>query len=234
MKKTSIILASLIAVLALGVGLTPLVHAKDGADDSTSQSDNSNSDNSSDDSDSNTEAENKSEAEHSSAETRHKDRLDRINEDIAKKRTEFEQKMEQRKERVKKKLEGKRLDLCQSRQDRINNFIQNSTERAKAKLAIFQKIEKGVIEFYTSNNLSASGYDAAVSTADEKQAAAIAAIDAMGGLTFSCDNADGSNPAGVIRQAKTTRHEVMKAYRESIHALIQVVKAAAEEAKVGV
>ena len=235
MKKTSILLSSLVLMLFVGVGPSPLAQAKHGSDDdsstTTSESDDSNDDTGSSHGGSETENETENGSESSSESHRSRggsreDRQAEINARIALKRAELEKKLEQKQKDIKTKLEGKRLDLCNEREDKINTLLQGSIERSTQRLAVFQKIQKGVMEFYVSKGLNATDYDAAVKTADEKQAGAIAAIDAMAGMKFSCDTTDGSNPAGTIRQAAEARHTAMKAYRESVRSLIHVVKAA--------
>lgn len=218
--KQALVLFALVFTLAIGMA-TPTFARRGGDDQNVSTS------NTSDDSDkteNETEVENEDETEDLSRE----DRVQKLNERIAERRAELEQKFEARKQKRQEKLEGKRLEVCEKRETRINELIQSSGEKAKKKLAVFQKIEEGVKNFYENKGLSAEGYDAAVENADAKEADAIAAIDAMIGLTFTCDDADGATPGAVIAAAAKARSDALKAYKTAVRELIVVVKQSLE------
>ncbi len=133
---------------------------------------------------------------------------------------QWTEKLEQRASR----LEGKRLQKCEQRQTRINEFITRSVSQGKAKLAVFEKIDNSVRDFYTTKNLSSPDYATKVKTADEARAAVSAALDAMSTTTFSCTDADGAHPAGIIQSMHTTKHQSFVAYRQAIIDLIHTVK----------
>lgn len=222
MTKKTVLLFTLALMLAVGTGAPAF--ARHGNDDNQTTTSNV------DDSEEN-EVENENEVEDEDGfddSDSREDRMNKMNARIAERRAELEQKFEAKKERIKERLAGKRLELCENREERINSLIQSSAEHAKRKLAVFQKIEQGVKNFYEDKGLSADGYEAAVANADEKEAEAIAAIDAMVGLTFSCDSVDGSNPGSVIRQAAHARHDALQSYKEAVRELILEVKQALE------
>lgn len=145
------------------------------------------------------------------------------------------QKVEERKAAIKERLEtaktdratklaDKRLENCEKREARINDIFAKATERNTKQLAVFQKIEERVKAFYASKNITAEGYDEAVMNADEKEAAAVAAIEASTETTFDCATTDGAKPGSVIKEAMTARHAALKDYRTAIKDLILVVK----------
>jgi hypothetical protein len=147
------------------------------------------------------------------------------------------QKVEEHREVIKEKLEtvkterteklaAPKLERCEKRQTNINKIFSNATERNKKQLAVFQKIEDKVKAFYVSKKITVDGYDAAVANADEKEAAAVAAIEASEGVTFDCANADAAKPGAVIKEAMKSRHEALKAYRNAVKDLIKVVRQA--------
>ena len=143
---------------------------------------------------------------------------------IETRKTELKEKFEAAKEARMNKLEDKRLATCEKRASKINDILTRGTTQSQKHLAVFQKIEEKVKQFYVDKNLSADGYDAAVTNADEKEAAAIAAIEASTETTFDCATADGAKPGDAVKELMKARHEALKAYRTAIKDLILVVK----------
>lgn len=145
---------------------------------------------------------------------------------VEQRKTEIKARVEARKEAVKQRLEDRRLTQCERRQDRVNRILERGVKQNTKQLAVFQKIEERVKQFYAEKNLSADGYEAAATNADEKEAAAVAAIEVAGEVTFDCETADANKPGAVIKQAMTSRHASLKEYRTAIKDLILVVKQA--------
>lgn len=150
---------------------------------------------------------------------------------IEERKAALKQKLEAAKEQRMNKLESQRLATCEKRQAKINSILAKGTEQSEKHLAVFQKIEERVKQFYIDKQRSAEGYDAAVLNADEKEAAAIAAIETSTETTFDCSTADGAKPGDAIRELMKDRHEALKAYRTAIKDLILVVKQADKPAQ---
>lgn len=143
---------------------------------------------------------------------------------VEERKTEIKERIETAKTERTEKLATKKLEICEKRQDRINKLFENATERNKKQLAVFQKIEEKVKAFYTSKNITAEGYDAAVVNADEKEAAAVAAIEASSETSFDCTTTDAAKPGAGLKTAMQERHAALKDYRTAIKDLILVVK----------
>ncbi len=224
--KYLLFVIALVSVLALGLA-RPVV-AQDGSDDDTSTS---RSDDDTDELDEEDEVddEDESESEDFDDDDSLQERQAKIQERIEERQKKLEERFNERRTKIEEKLAGKRLERCERLETRINNLLDRSVERSRDKLAVFQRIEEGVKEFYVNKGLSAEGYEAALANADAKEADAIAAIDAMAEQNFECDEAESSNPGEMISEAAHTRHEALKAYRESIKELIKVVKQALED-----
>ena len=139
-------------------------------------------------------------------------------------KAEIKQRIEAKKAEATAKLADKRLAACEKRQTKVNNIFKKATERNKKQLAVFQKIEERVREFYATKKLSADGYDAAVKNADEKEAAAVAAIEASAEVTFDCASTDAAKPGVAIKEAMQARHAALKDYRTAVKDLILAVK----------
>lgn len=143
---------------------------------------------------------------------------------VEERKTAIKTRLETMKTERQEKLDTRRLAACEKRQEKINNIFTKATEQNKKHLAVFQKIEEKVKQFYVDKNLSAEGYDAAVTLADEKEAAAVAAIEASVESTFDCAATDGAKPGSAIKEAAKTRREAIKEYRTAVKDLILVVK----------
>ncbi|HCR55557.1 TPA: hypothetical protein DIV49_01160 [Candidatus Saccharibacteria bacterium] len=222
--KQFVLLTALISVLA--VGLTSPAFARRGGDD-TSGSDSSEVENEQEtETEHASEAENEDESSDFSSDDSRAERQAKLEAKIAERRQMLEDKFDKKRDEIKEKLAGKRFELCQEREANINRLIDDGVERSKKKLAVFQRIEEAVKSFYVEKGLLAEGYDAAVANADEKEAAAIAAIEAVGQIDFDCSNVESSRPNGVIREAIHTRHDALKEYKTAVRELIQVVKKA--------
>jgi hypothetical protein len=143
---------------------------------------------------------------------------------IQERKQELRSRLEQVKADRTTRLEQRRLEVCQKREERINAIFTKGIEQNGKQLAVFQSIEEKVKAFYEAKGLSAEGYDAAVANADEKEAAAIAAIDTSAAMEFDCETTDGQTPGKVIKEAMQARHAALKEYRTAIKDLILVVK----------
>ncbi len=159
-------------------------------------------------------------------EVTHSETLRTQRQQISDKKTEFQQKLTVMKEARTARLEGKRLEICQKRQQKIGEIVAHGIEQNKKQLAVFKKIEDKVIKFYIDKKLSNDSYDAAVTKADTAYVSAVAAIEASSETTFTCTSTDGANPGSIIKEAMTTRHSAMIEYRTAIKELIQVVRKA--------
>lgn len=143
---------------------------------------------------------------------------------VEQRKTELKQRLETVKAERATKLADKRLQVCEKRQERINNIFDKATERNTKHLAVIQKIEEKVKAFYVAKNLTSEGYDAAVEKADAAEAAAVAAIETSETATFDCASTDGANPGSAIKTAMQARHSALKDYRTAVKDLILVVK----------
>lgn len=143
---------------------------------------------------------------------------------VEERKADITQKIEAKQNERTAKLESKRLETCEKRQARINAMFAKATAQNKKQLAVFQSIEEKVKAFYETKNIEVDGYDAAVLNADEKEATAVAAIEASQELTFDCASADATKPGAVVKEAVKLRHEALKAYRTAVKDLILVVK----------
>lgn len=139
-------------------------------------------------------------------------------------KAEIKQRIEAKRAEASTKLADKRLAACEKRQTKVNNIFTKATDRNKKHLAVFQKIEERVREFYATKNLSAEGYEAAVANADAKEAVAVAAIEASSEVTFDCASTDAAKPGAAIKEAMQVRHAALKDYRTAVKDLILVVK----------
>lgn len=149
---------------------------------------------------------------------------------IEERRQELRTKVTTMREARQEKLDAKRLDVCQKRQERINSIVSKSVEQSTKHLATFQKIEERVTQFYIDKSLTVTNFDELVATVDEKEAAAIASIDISAETTFDCETTDGSNPGSIVRDLVRSQHQALKEYRTAIKDLIVAVKSSQSSA----
>jgi len=154
------------------------------------------------------------------------ERLREQRERIEERKTELENELKQRKEDRKEKLEGRRLARCQNREDNINSLLDKSANIGKERLAKIQRFEEGVKAFYEKQQLTSAEYDAVLQTVDEKEAAAVAALDVIETEDFNCDDVDGEKPSDAIHTAHEAKRTALKEYRDSVQQLIKVVRQA--------
>lgn len=143
---------------------------------------------------------------------------------VTERKAEIKQRVETKRAEATAKLADKRLAACEKHQDKVNSIFAKATNRNAMHLAVFQKIEERVKAFYVNKNLSVDGYEAAVTNADEKEAAAVAAIEASSEITFNCTSADATKPGAAIKEAMQARHSALKQYRTAVKDLILIVK----------
>jgi hypothetical protein len=136
----------------------------------------------------------------------------------------IQEKLTAKKEARTEKLQAKRLQVCEKRQDKINDILARGTQKNTKQLAVFQQIESNVSEFYAKKELSSSEYDGALAYVNEKEAAAVAAVEVSSEIRFDCATVDGEKPGAVVKQAMVSRHDALKEYRSAIKNLIAVVK----------
>jgi hypothetical protein len=139
---------------------------------------------------------------------------------------ELQNELKQKKEDRKEKLEGRRLERCQNREATINSLLDKSVTLGRERLTRIQNIEAGVKAFYEKQQLSSTEYDASLQAADEKQAAAVAALNVIDTENFSCDQVDGAKPSDTIHTTNEAKRTALKEYRESVQHLIKVVRQA--------
>lgn len=214
--KRKLIIPALALLLVLGVA-SPVL-AEDGQDDTVKEQETTEVENTDDQS---VESEVEIEPGEDIA-----TRLQRQEDRIKERREKLEARIDERRSARKERLQGVRLARCENREQRINTLLSNSVNNGKRHLQVIQKIEEGIKKFYTDKSLSAEGYDAAVATADEKEADAIAALDVLGEVEFDCASADGAKPADTIKSVVHERHAALKAYRTAVKDLLLVVKKA--------
>lgn len=145
---------------------------------------------------------------------------------IEEKKTMLRDEMKQLRETKKASLEGRRLAQCQNRQADINALMLKSVQHGRDRLSRIQRFEEGAKAFYEKQGLASESYDSALQAADAKEAAAIAAIDVMAAEKFQCANADGDKPSGEIQTARVSKRQALGEYRDSVKALIVVIKEA--------
>ncbi|MES2875871.1 MAG: hypothetical protein V4678_00200 [Patescibacteria group bacterium] len=143
---------------------------------------------------------------------------------VEQRKAELNAQLEQKSADRKQKLEGRRLAQCQNRQEKINKFIDQSETVSRKHLENVQRFEASITSFAEAKSIQSEGYVAMVADVDEKEVAAIAAIDVLAAHQFDCTMVDGVTPSSSIRQVREAKRTALHAYRDSVIQLIQTVK----------
>lgn len=203
-KLSSLVIAGLVLVLALGVG-SGVVLANEGEEDEavTVQKDT-------------TEDETGEKTSDGSGDDRRKDLKARLQE-----------LKEQRQQKRQQRLAANKLRVCELRKTKITNIMNRAVTRAERQLELFSKIAERVKDFYVDKGYSLDNYDELVAAVDAAKAKAEADLATLQALEpFDCDSDDPKGNAEAFKLALETVRKDLKDYRTSVKNLIVGVKSA--------
>lgn len=128
------------------------------------------------------------------------------------------------------KLEAKKIEICQKREEVIKNTMTRMVDRGTKHIAVLSKISERVQTFYAEKGLTVDNYNDLLVNVVDAKAAAEAAVKQTGDQkeTFNCD---GYSPKTAAQNFVTTNHsqiDAVKAYHDAVVELLKAVKAAAE------
>lgn len=145
-------------------------------------------------------------------------------EQILERKKEIKDEIESQQPIQKTALRDERLRVCQKRQDRINSYLQASSQESRQKLTTIQEYEKRSKEFYKKQSVVSAEFDAASLLVDEKEARALAAIEALDAHVFDCMTTDGNDPANEMKLLHANRTAALIEYRDNVKQIIQIIK----------
>jgi len=133
---------------------------------------------------------------------------------------------EQAKERAVARLEGKKLEVCQNRQEKIQNIFVNITDRSKGHYDQISNAYTRVTAFHDLKELAIDGYNDLILEIDADKALAMEATLAIRNQKpqFDCG---GDNPKAQAEEYKTLVKNNISAlltYRDSVRELIDLIK----------
>ena len=173
-----------------------------------------------------TEVEREVETESERVNDRVKEQVIAQQEQVEDRKSELKASLEQMRAERKEKLEGRRLAMCQNRQDSINALISKSKDNGMTHLANIQRVEAGVRNFVDKKQLSSDAITAAGDIVDQKEAAAKDALAVLEQQSFSCDSVNAAKPTGELKAIREAKQSALREYRASVVDYIKVVKAA--------
>lgn len=142
-------------------------------------------------------------------------------------RTEAKERLAVKQQEIRIKLDTARKERCEAREERINRIVAKATEQSQKHLEVFQSIEAKVTTFYVEKQLTVANYDSLQAAVDEKEAAAIAAIQSTDAVSLDCDTEGAGREIGTfVRSSVQDLHVALKAYRTAIKDLIVAAKQA--------
>lgn len=137
---------------------------------------------------------------------------------------------EERKTKTERTQE-QRQKACEKRAANVNRKMINYTRHAEKHLATFDKIYDRVQDFKETKKLDAANYDELVAAADAKQAAAVAAVEALGEVSteIDCTSEDPAAAVAAVKEAVLETRTALKDYRTAIKDVIKSLNASASK-----
>ncbi len=134
---------------------------------------------------------------------------------------------ERAKENTIARLEGKKLEICQKREDNIKNIFENVTNRSQKHYDQVTNVYARVQEFYASKALSIENYSQLISDIEAAKVAAQEAVNAIKDQTpaFSCGDDNPKSRAEEFKSLVKEKISEIKSYRDSVRKLIEAIKA---------
>lgn len=121
-----------------------------------------------------------------------------------------------------------RQQACDAHKAELTTRQQNYAASGQKHLDVFNSIYAKVVAFQTKNQLSASNYDSLKATADAKQAAAQAAVTALGSqsITIDCTSTDPAANVATLKTAVATARQALQDYRTAIKNVVVALQTA--------
>lgn len=145
---------------------------------------------------------------------------------IEQRRDELMERLESKSQERKENLEGRRLALCQNRQERINKLLDKSQGVGQRHLENLQRLEAKVMTFANEKDVATEAVISALAAADQKEAAAVATLEVMEAQTFDCATVDGASPSSNVQQIREAKRQALGEYRDGVIELVRAVKQA--------
>lgn len=199
-------------VLALSIFATP-VFAREGADDTTS--------------DSSTTTTQESEATREAAKTQAEQLREKAKQDIEKRREALKDQSEQHKQ--------EREQKCESHKQGLETKVASLNTNAQRHLELFNSAYAKALQYQKDNNLNPTGFTDLVSAADAAKAKAEASVAALNDLkpTVDCNKDSTASDVAAFKTAATQARTDLKAYQTAVravfHSLIQSQEATKPE-----
>lgn len=140
-------------------------------------------------------------------------------------RDEMRQKGEEKKQAAKESRDAKKAAKCEERKQRIDELMSRIDTRSQRTFDRLTKISEMVQSYVKEKQLSVEGYDTLVADINTKKTQADTKLNMM--LTHHSFSCEASNPRETVQEYRTARQAkvaAMKAYRQSIRALVVEVK----------
>jgi hypothetical protein len=131
------------------------------------------------------------------------------------------------------RLADKKLEICERREQKVQNIMARISDRGDKHLDVFTKISDRVQTFYTDKNLTVANYDELVANVDKKKQAAEAQVAAIreASVEFNCDSEDPKGVAWAFKDDMKAQVAALKEYRTAVKDLLVAVKKSLGEAE---
>lgn len=231
----SLVLALPICILLLGVIAVP-VYARDGDSGSGSNSDSSSSDSSSESNDStsasSSDSATETETEHATeVETGHTEtRLRAKGQELLKEAQDRKQQVMATKDDATAKVKELRQKRCETRKHGLETKVANIVKVAQKHKTRIDDVYAKALAYQKDKNVSVSGFDQLVATADAAKTKAQTSVDALTNLkpTIQCDSSTVASDVATFKAAAQQARTDLQSYRQSVKAILTALEAAKE------
>jgi hypothetical protein len=131
-----------------------------------------------------------------------------------------------------KKLDDNKLKVCKNREKSIDSLMSRIGDRGTRHIALVDTISARIQQYVTTKQLTVTNYDALLASVASAKATAQSANATVKAAqpSFNCDGTDPAGAADSFKALTKGRDDAVKAYRDSVKALLVAVKAAQKAA----
>ena len=148
--------------------------------------------------------------------------------ELEQRRMEIQQKIQAKRDAVTERLSGRRAEICEQKEQGINQAIAARNASAQRYFDKFKAIQERLTSFASEKKLEIKNASALELIMNDKRDETAATISAANATTFDCAMTSASNPGHIIRELVQEEKNTLLEYRAAVKDYALAVKAAAQ------
>lgn len=149
------------------------------------------------------------------------------NDDLEQRRLEIQQKIQAKRDAVTERLSGRRAEICEQKEQGINQAIAARNAAAQRYFDKFKAIQERLTNFAAEKKLEVKNASALELVMNGRQGEAAATIGAASVTTFDCAVTSASDPGHIIRELVKEEKTALLEYRDAVKDYAVAIKEAA-------